>query len=57
MAIISSFEYKTVLIYIAIEHFLFNVFEFAFGQIVEDKMIFQTVNYEVRVVQGFLFRN
>lgn len=50
MTVISGFEYKTIFIYIAIEHFLFNVFKFAFGQIVEDKMIFETVNYEVRVM-------
>lgn len=51
----SGLKDKSVFIDVTVEHFFFDILEFAFRKVVENEMVFETVYNEVGVVQGFLF--
>ncbi len=46
-----SFKDEAILIDITIIHFLLDIFELTFGEIIENEMIFKTVNNEIGVVK------
>lgn len=55
MAKLPGLKDKGVFIDVTVEHFFFDVLKFTFGEVVEDEVIFEAVDDEIGVVEGFFF--
>ena len=55
MANFACFEDKLVFLHFTMKHFFFDIFELAFRKVVEDEMVFEAAEDEIRIRHCLLF--
>jgi len=55
MAKLFGLEYVSVFFHVAIVHFLFNILQLSLRKVIENEMILEAVDNEIRIMKRFLF--